>query len=208
MNRWIAVFLVLAFVFAGAGVFFLYDRLVFPKATSPGVVQTNAPNVSTPQPNALQPVQSPPPTSIAHGSNTDSGWAINCKSQATQLKLECRMSQTVVTKPNGRVVASVTFRVPTDTKRPQILIQLPLGLYIPAGASYQIDGEAAQLLDFRACDRTGCYAQTTLTPEMLASMRSGNKLMLGFQTLAQKPIKLTLSLSGFGETFDKIQGRS
>ena len=104
--------------------------------------------------------------------------------------------------------ASVTFRVPTDTKRPEILIQLPLGLYIPAGASYQVDGGAAQRLNFRACDRTGCYAQTTLTPEMLASLRSGTKLILGFQTLAQKPINLSLSLGGFGETFDKIQGRS
>jgi invasion protein IalB len=43
---------------------------------------------------------------------------------------------------------------------------------------------------------------------MLASIRAGTKLILGFQTLAQKPIKLTLSLGGFGETFDKIQGRS
>ena len=208
MNRWIAVFLVAAFVLAGAGGFLLYDEFVSPEVRSPGVVQTEAPNIASPEPNALKPVQSPPTTVIANGSNSDPGWAMNCKSQATESPLECRMSQTVVTKPNGRVVASVTFRVPTGTKRPEILIQLPLGLYIPAGASYQIDEGAAQTLDFRACDRTGCYAQTNLTPEVLASMRSGTKLILGFQTLAQKPIKLSLSLRGFGETFDKIQGRS
>jgi invasion protein IalB len=207
MNRWMAIFLVCALVVAGAGGFFLYDRLVSPEASGPGVVQTESP-IASPQPNALKPVQSPPTTAITGGPSVGPGWAMNCKSQTTESPLECRMSQTVVTKPNGRVVASVTFRVPTDTKRPEILIQLPLGLYIPAGASYQVDGGAAQRLNFRACDRTGCYAQTTLTPEMLASLRSGTKLILGFQTLAQKPINLSLSLGGFGETFDKIQGRS
>lgn len=208
MNRWIAVFLIVAFVLAGAGGFFLYDRLVTQELDRPGVVQTDAPDMASPQPEDIKPVQSPPASAIANGSKTDPGWAMNCKSQAAQSALECRMSQTVVTKPNGRVVASVTFRVPTDTKRPEMLIQLPLGVYIPAGASYQIDGGTPQMLDFRACDRTGCYAQTTLTPEMLTVMKAGTKLILGCQTLAQKPIKLTLSLGGFGETFDRIYGPS
>ena len=44
-------------------------------------------------------------------------------------------------------------------------------------------------LDFKACDLKGCYAQTAVTPNMVDSLRSGRKLILGFRTLAQKPIK-------------------
>ena len=93
-------------------------------------------------------------------------------------------------------------------KSPKFCYSFLSALYIPAGATYQVDGGAPQSLDFRACDRKGCYAQTVLTPELLASLRSGSKLILGFQTLAQKPIQLSFSLGGFGETFAKIESRS
>jgi invasion protein IalB len=133
------------------------------------------------------------------------GWAVNCKSEAKEKELECRMSQTVVLKQSGQVLANVTFRVPSDTKKPEIIVQLPLGVFLPAGATFQVDENAAQRLNFRACDRNGCFANAPVSAEVMATLKKGKQLKVGFQTLAEKPVTVPLSLDGFGESYDKMQ---
>jgi invasion protein IalB len=134
------------------------------------------------------------------------GWAVNCSSQNQAKKMECSISQSVVFKKSGKLLTSVTLRVPADAnKQPVILIRFPLGLYLPAGATYQVDANAPQAIDFRACARTGCYAQTLVTPEVLTTLKAGKQLTVGFQNLAQKPIRVPLSLDGLAEAYEKIQ---
>jgi invasion protein IalB len=133
------------------------------------------------------------------------GWAVNCKSEANEKGLECRMSQTVVIKQSGQVLTNVTFRIPVDTKTPEIIVQLPLGVLLTAGATFQVDDNAAQRLNFRACDRNGCYANSSVSPDVLATLRKGTQLKIGFQNLAEKPITVPLSLDGFGEGYEKME---
>jgi invasion protein IalB len=133
------------------------------------------------------------------------GWAVNCKSTAKEKELECRMSQTVVVKQTGKVLTNVTFRIPADTKKPEIIVQLPLGLNLQAGATFQVDENTPQRLGFRACDRKGCYASSPVSPEVLATLRRGKQLKIGFQNLAEKPITVPLVLDGFGDAYDKMQ---
>ena len=205
MNRWLMLVLVGAFVLAGAGVFFLYDKLV--KEDGQDLAGLPSEKTSVTESLGEQPTKSPTTTANTRAISGP-GWALNCKSEATEKEFECRMSQTVVAKQSRRVLANVTFRIQTESKEPKIVVQLPLGLYLPAGATYQVDENPPQTLDFRACDRRGCYAQTLVTPDTLASLKKGKQLTLSFQNLAQKPIKISLSLGGFEETFDKIQGPS
>ncbi len=115
------------------------------------------------------------------------------------------MSQTVVLKQSGQVLTNVTFRIPWIRKRSQIIVQLPLGVLLPAGATFQVDENAAQRLNFRACDRNGCYANSPVSPEVLATLRKGKQLKISFQNLAEKPITVPLSLDGFGEAYEKMQ---
>ena len=132
------------------------------------------------------------------------GWAVNCKSEAKDKGLECRMSQTVVLKGSGQVLTNVTFRVPADTKTPEMIVQLPLGVFLSPGASFQIDTNPAQRLNYRACDRNGCFAITPVTPETLAVLKKGKQIKISFQNLAEKPITVPLSLDGFGEAYEKM----
>ena len=115
------------------------------------------------------------------------------------------MSQTVVLKQSRQVLTNVTFRIPVDTKQPEIIVQLPLGVLLAAGATFQVDENTPQQLKFKACDRNGCYANSPITPEMLAVLKKGKQLTVGFQNLAEKPITVPLSLDGFGDAYDKMQ---
>lgn len=148
---------------------------------------------------ALKPNQKPQPQTPGPG------WAINCRSGAQEKTLSCRLSQRVVMQGSGRLLTQVTFLLPTDTQTPQLAIQLPLGVLVPAGASIQVDANPTQRLRFRTCDRAGCYAEAALSSELLGQLRKGSKLTIAFKNLAEKTISLPLSLGGFEEAYAKAQ---
>jgi invasion protein IalB len=148
---------------------------------------------------ALSPGQKP------QAKSAGPGWAVNCKSGARDVGLSCRLSQTVVMKQSGRLLTRVTFLLPTPVQKPQINFQLPLGIRVPAGTTFQIDDNGPQSLRLRTCDRNGCYAETTLSSELLAQLRSGSKLTISFKNLAEKTISVSMSLGGFQEAYAKAK---
>ena len=213
MNRWLLslnVFSSALFACLGALVLAGIDLPTFARAeTGPTtkIAQINAPGSTTEKKPAAAPATSPTqstPAPAAAGEPKGPGWAVNCKSEATEKGLECRMSQTVVLKQSGQVLTNVTFRIPSDTKKPEVIVQLPLGVSLAPGATFQVDDNPAQRLNFRACDRNGCFAITPVTPEMLAVLRRGKQIKIGFQNLAEKPITVPLSLDGFGDAYEKM----
>ena len=213
MNRWLLSLKVLgsalfaclvALVLAGIDLSALARAETGPTTK---ITQLNTPGSTTEKKPAAGPATSPTqstPAPAAAGEPKGPGWAVNCKSEATEKGLECRMSQTVVLKQSGQVLTNVTFRIPTDTKKPEVIVQLPLGVSLAPGATFQVDDNPAQRLNFRACDRNGCFAITPVTPEMLAVLRRGKQIKIGFQNLAEKPITVPLSLDGFGDAYEKM----
>ena len=144
------------------------------------------------------------PPAQAPAENKGPGWAVNCKSAATETGLECRLSQTVVTQQGGQVLADVTVLIPADKKAPEAILRLPLGILLPAGATLRVDDKVALQLNFRACDRNGCYARAPISATMLADLQKGRQLHVNFKNLAEKPIDVPLSLDGFAEAYAKI----
>ena len=230
MDRWIlSVVAVITFVLAGFGAFVFPGLDILSAANAenaagqiaqlaapPGATTERKTTAAPPQPSAqAAPVPSAQPAAPATSPQAKTqppkagpGWAVNCKSGAKEKELECRMSQTVVVKQTGKVLTNVAFRIPVDTKKPEIIVQLPLGVNLPAGATFQVDENVPQQLYFKACDRNGCYASTPVAPEALAVLRKGKQLKIGFKNLAEKPITVPLSLDGFGDAFDKMQKSS
>lgn len=213
MNRWrLSINVLRAILIAGLAALFLaginYPSGVRAESKPPAkFTQLNPPSSTTekkpPAAPAASPAQSTPAPAAA-GEPKGPGWAVNCKSEATEKDLECRMSQTVVLKQSGQVLTNVTFRIPADTKKPEIIVQLPLGVSLAPGATFQVDENPAQRLNFRACDRSGCFAISPVTPEMLAILKRGKQIKIGFQNLAEKPITVPLSLEGFGDAYEKM----
>src|SRR6266545_6881559 len=100
---------------------------------------------------AQQPT-TPPSGTPAQPTQKGPGWAVNCKSGAKDKALDCRLSQMVVTEQR-QLLANVTFRFPTAPDKPEMIVQMPLGVLLPGGATIQVDENPAQQLNFRACDR-------------------------------------------------------
>jgi len=157
--------------------------------------QTPAPSPAVPaENNGASPATPPPP-----------GWAARCGSASRDAPLECAIEQSAVMPRTGQLVILVNIRVPGDSHTPSALIQLPLGLNLPGGAKLQVDDGAVTDMQIQTCEARGCYAGTTIAPDLLAAMKSGKQLKISFQNLNKETLTVPLPLADFAAAYDKIK---
>jgi invasion protein IalB len=173
-----------------------------PKAAKPATPATSQ-QAPAPKPPTAAAGETQPPA--ANHPPSPGGWVAKCVSESRQSPVECSMEQTVVLTNTGQLVASVLVRVPTDTHQPVMMIQVPVGLFLPAGLNLQIDDGKPQPVPLQTCDLKGCYAGMQISPELVASLKSGKKLTMTFQNLAKNNVVVPMALDNFADTFQKIQ---
>ena len=126
------------------------------------VAQTAQPKTGQTAPKQPAPAQ-PAPAQPA--------WAVICEN--VQTGLDCRAVQSVRLNDRGGATLNVAVRLPQDTKKPVLLLQLPLGLHLPTGVSVQIGQSDAKVIPFQICDQNGCMAQYAVTEAEIAAMQRG-----------------------------------
>jgi len=133
------------------------------------------------------------------------GWTARCASASRDGPLECAVEQNAVLPRTGQLVIAVNIRVPADTHTPSAMIQLPLGLNIPAGAKLQVDDGKTVDLQIQTCEARGCYTGTAIAPDLLSAMKSGKQLKISFQNLNKETLTVPLPLADFAAAYDKIK---
>jgi invasion protein IalB len=165
------------------------------KAAAPKAVQATPTPAPAPSPQAEAAPATPP----------QSGWIARCASASRDAPLECVMEQSAVLTKTGQVIVVVNIRIAPDTRAPVALVQLPLGLSLPAGAKLQVDEGKAVDLQIQTCEQRGCYANAPITPDLLAALRSGKQFKVSFQNLAKETITIPMPLTDFAAAYDKIK---
>jgi invasion protein IalB len=173
---------------------------------------TQAPNPKPPRPAQPPSAKQPPsaPATEQQASQTvnlapGAGWVSRCVSASRQSPVECSMEQTAALTNTGQVLAAVTVRVPADTRQPVMMVQLPVGLYLPAGLVLQVDESKPQTIPLQTCDVKGCYAGMQVNPELLSALKGGKRLTMTFEDLAKHNIAVPFALDNFAETLLKIE---
>lgn len=157
------------------------------------------------------PAQAPAaaPANAAAASSNDntlpSHWTSRCVSDARNTALDCAVEQSAVVTQTGQLIAAVTIRLPPDTHRPVIMIQLPVGLFLPAGVTVQVDEGKPQQIVLQTCDLKGCYAGSPLSEETIAAMKAGKRFAVSFQNAGKENITIPFGLSNFAEAYQHIQ---
>ena len=162
------------------------------KSAAPPAQATPAPSASPAEAAAAN--ASPPPD-----------WVARCTSASRTTSLDCAIEQTAVLTKTGQLIVLINIRVPADTRAPIAVVQLPLGLNLPAGAKLQIDDGKTSDLQIQTCEARGCYANMPVAPDMLAAMRSGKQLKVSFQNLAKETITIPMPLADFAAAYEKIK---
>lgn len=132
-------------------------------------------------------------------------WSSTCSAAARNLPLECALEQRAFVRETGQLIGQITIRVPSETKKPVAMIQAPLGLFLPAGITVDVDGDMAQNYPLQTCNANGCFAGFPITDQLLDRMFNGGKLNVIFQYLDKKPFTLPMSLVGFTEAYTRIK---
>jgi invasion protein IalB len=153
----------------------------------------------------VAPAPAAPPAAGPTPAAPPPGWTVRCSSVSRDAPLECAIEQTAVLTKTGQLIVLVSIRVPGDTHTPIALVQLPLGLNLPAGAKIQVDDGKTVDLQIQTCENRGCYASTSIAPEMLTALKSGKQLKVSFQDMAKETIAIPIPLADFAAAYDKIK---
>jgi invasion protein IalB len=168
-----------------------------------GQSHAQAPKAKNPSPVA----QATPAPAAAEGANMPAppGWIAPCSSASRGAPLECAIEQSAVLTKTGQLIVLINIRVSAETRAPVGLVQLPLGLNLPAGAKLQVDDGKASDLQIQTCEARGCYANLQIAPEMLTALKSGKQLKVSFQNLAKETIAIPMPLADFASAYEKIK---
>ena len=169
-------------------------------AQAPAPKAKNAPPVAQATPT--------PTAAASEGAATSApspGWIARCSSGSRSSSLECAIEQSAVLTKTGQLIVLINIRVPAETRAPIALVQLPLGLNLPAGAKLQIDDGRTAELQIQTCEARGCYANLPISPDMLATLKNGKQLKVSFQNLAKETITIPMPLGDFAAAYEKIK---
>lgn len=156
---------------------------------------------------AQQPAQAAPPSAAAKAgeTNLESNWVTQCESKTRQGALECSVRQSVVKTDTRQLVAMFAVRIPAETRAPVMMIQLPLGLFLPGGVELQVDDNKVVALPLQTCEASGCYVGAPVAAELAEQLRRGKLLRIGFKNLAETKIDVPMPLAGFASAYDSIK---
>jgi invasion protein IalB len=132
-------------------------------------------------------------------------WASRCTSSARGQPAECALEQRAIARETGRVIGIITIRLPSQTRKPVTMIQLPVGLFLPAGVDVDVDGDMSQNFPFQTCNANACFVGFPLSDQLLKRMHNGGKFNVTFQYLNKKPVTLPMSLEGFTDAYARIK---
>ena len=132
-------------------------------------------------------------------------WSSHCSSVTRKTAPECVVEQTAFLTKTGQRLATVKVRLPSSGGQPVMMIQVPVGLYLPAGLSMKIDERKPIALQIQTCDLQGCYAGSPISPDLLNAMKSGKRLSITFQDINKRNIAVPLTLERFAEVYRTIQ---
>jgi invasion protein IalB len=113
----------------------------------------------------------------------------------------CIMRQVVLA--NGTFLGSFLLRDdPGQESRLLAVAAVPLGVLLPFGLTWQIDGAKPIRVPYMLCDPTSCATQLVINEQYVNSLKRGNKLTLTAKNRQNQDLTIEINLSGFTATYD------
>ena len=96
-------------------------------------------------------------------------------------------------------------RIPAETKKPVMMVQMPLGVIVSEAVEVIVDDGKPEKFNIQTCNQQGCFVGTPVADTLLAAMRSGTRLRIVFQNGNKQPVTVTMPLAGFALAYDKVK---
>ena len=136
-------------------------------------------------------------------SDGGTGWRVECANDGKAL--DCRAINRVHQRETQQLIAGVAIRVPPDSKKPFVMIQLPLGIQVTENVTLRVDEGATERYPIQTCTQTGCLLAAPAPDALIAALRGGKELKVAFHSVAGQIVTVTLPLGGFSLAYEKIK---
>jgi invasion protein IalB len=133
----------------------------------------------------------------------DAAWRVECGGDGKTL--DCRAVQQASQAQGQPLLAAMAVRVPADTKKPAMTLQLPLGIQLGEPVTFRVDEGATEKLTLQTCNQAGCFVVSALADASVNAMRNGRQLHIGFRDANKQAVTATIPLLGFGLALDKAK---
>jgi invasion protein IalB len=136
---------------------------------------------------------------------TEQNWLKVCDPIPTGQKAAgqraCILRQVVVA--NNQFLGSFLLRDdPGQESRLLAVAAVPLGVLLPFGLTWQIDGQKPIRVPYMLCDPQSCASQLVINEQYVAALKKGQTLSLIAKNRANKDLVVNISLAGFGPVYD------
>ncbi len=132
-------------------------------------------------------------------SATYDDWVVRCeRGEATGNAKVCEVAQTLqIGNPQQNLVAQVVFGKLKSDAPLRLVLQLPVGVWLPGGASLTVGDNGKPIpVTFKFCIRA-CIADLDLTPQQAAALSTATGGgSVTFQDRNQTQVSLPISLKG------------
>jgi len=116
-------------------------------------------------------------------------------------KKACIMRQVVLA--NGQFLGSFLLRDdPGQESRLLAVAAVPLGVLLPFGLTWQIDGGKPIRVPFMLCDPQSCATQLVINEAYVNSLKKGSTLKLTAKNRQNKDLVIDINLAGFTSVYD------
>ncbi|MEO8757294.1 MAG: invasion associated locus B family protein [Devosia sp.] len=117
-------------------------------------------------------------------------------------KQACIMRQVVVTQ-NKVFLGSFLLRDdPGQESRLLAVAAVPLGVLLPFGVTWQIDGGKPIRVPYMLCDPQSCATQLVVNEAYVNSLKKGSKLTLTAKNRKNEDLVIDITLAGFTGVYD------
>jgi invasion protein IalB len=141
------------------------------------------------------------PPAAADAAGSQQNWLKICDPEKNG-KRACIMRQVVVTG-NKQFLGSFLLRDdPGQESRLLAVAAVPLGVLLPFGVTWQIDGGKPVRVPYMLCDPQSCATQLVVNEAYVNSLKKGGKLTLTAKNRKNEDLVITITLAGFTSVYD------
>jgi invasion protein IalB len=103
---------------------------------------------------------------------------------------------------SGQPVIAAVIIEPEGEPKKILRVTLPLGMQLVHGTRVIVDSNAPQQSPYVICFQNGCMSDYEVTPELLASLKKGQNLVVQAINSNGAPLTLPLPLAEFAKAYD------
>lgn len=136
--------------------------------------------------------------------DTFGSWAARCSNPHGSPYSRCHIFQNLIQKQAGQRVLRISVGYGQNSGKPLIILDLPLGIWLPSGVQLVIDNQEPLRMPIQRCTQEGCRASANLDMDTLQRLRDGAVLTVIVYSAEREEVALPVKLDGFGAGFQAL----